>query len=276
MKNWFNHSATSLSIFLTLSFGSFYFSSCSKEKGSSATYHVFVVAGQSNTHFGEGFNPTIDISDPRIIQLGRNDNNLKLIATDQPLDHTTKDPERIGFDLTFAKQYLTLLSNPKDTVLIIPAGQSATSFRFNNWNKNDPQYNDMIERINFVLSEFPNSHLDGILWHQGESDTGNVDFQINLDQFITDVREEINQPNLPFVLGGMVPFWVNQEEKRMVIDSIIRHTPERIHNIGFADPSFPTEIIKPDNAFDPIHYDASGQRQLGIRYFQAYIKLVWR
>ena len=102
----------------------------------------------------------------------------------------------------------------------------------------------------------------------------NPDYQASLDQFINDLRTDIGHPEVPFVVGGMVPYWVHQAADRQAVEAIIADSPNRHLNVGFADPNIPFVIEKPDNTFDPIHYSAEGQRELGQRYFTAYLGIV--
>ena len=94
-----------------------------------------------------------------------------------------------------------------------------------------------------------------------------------MDRFVYDIREELNATNVPLIMGGMNPYWVNQSSKRMKLQSIIKDTPNRIHGIGYADPSFPIVINKDSNQVNSIHYNAAGLRELGARYFLSYIEL---
>ena len=90
---------------------------------------------------------------------------------------------------------------------------------------------------------------------------------------ITNFRRDIpTKYTSPFILGGMVPFWVDQSEARLRQECIIKTTPSRLPHSYFADPRSPCVISKTKNSIDDIHYDANGQRLLGFRYFNAYKK----
>ena len=55
---------------------------------------------------------------------------------------------------------------------------------------------------------------------------------------------------------------------------ILQNTRLRIENVGYVDPNLPFVIEKNNNEVDEIHYDASGQRELGRRYYQEYVNLI--
>ncbi len=249
--------------------------SCRKdEKKQEEVYHIIVTCGQSNTHYGIGLDEVIDAPHPQIYQLGRHDgNDMRVIPAVEPLDHYTKKEDHIGFALTFSKFYLQTYLNEEEKILIIPAGKAGSAFCEKDWNKGEPLFEDLVKRIKMVRFEYPESKLVTILWHQGESDLKNPDYQNDLDQFISDLRQSIKSPDIPFILGGMNPIWVQQDPKRIFIQNIIKNTPGRVSRTGYADPNAPIVININLNESDSIHYDAAGLRELGSRYFLSYTQL---
>ncbi len=247
----------------------------------SIKYDIILVAGQSNTNSGVGLDFSIDSVDYRIKQLGRdNTRNLKIVEAKEPLDHHGRSGDRIGFALTFSKLYadgyLEAANEEYDIkVLLILCGLGGSGFINNRWNKGDDLYKDAIYRTNLILKTYPRSELKTILWHQGESDIENDSFMVQLDSFIIDLREDLNTEDPPpFILGGMVPFWVSKDSLRGVTQEIIMDTPNRLDKVGYADPMEPFIINKENDFWDMIHYDASGQRELAKRYFSEYERLV--
>ena len=238
-------------------------------------YDVFLVIGQSNTHQGIGFDPVLDAPDDHIKQLGRYNNfNLKIITASEPLDHLSKLQNTVGIAMTFAKKYKNTFLQSGRKILIIPGSMGSTGFGSNYWNPGDTLYNDAVMRTNYVLNNF-NSKLVAILWHQGEDDIGNPNYQQRLDTMIVKIRKDINGDNMnvPFILGGMVPYWVIQDTNRIILNTIIENTVIRIENTGYANPKVPFLIEKPDNDFIPIHYDANGLREMGRRYFSEFERI---
>lgn len=234
-------------------------------------YHVIIVAGQSNTHYGLGFDIELDAPDASIMQFGRhNARDYKIVQAAHPLDHHTRIDSSIGFSMTFAKLYLKDYVLKGEKILIIPCGKAGSSFIENNWRVGGSQYQDLIDRVNYVQSAFPNNELKAILWHQGESDIKNSDYEKELDAFIGNIRTRIGHEDLPFILGGMVPNWVSKEPAHQSIQNIIRHTPERVDQTGYANPDFPFKIEKELNLTNQIHYNAKGLRELGRRYYSSY------
>jgi hypothetical protein len=237
-----------------------------------SAYDVFLVAGQSNTYWGQGYDSIKDKGSEGIYQLGRlAGTDLKIIPAKEPLHHFNPKPDRIGFALTFAKLYQTYIKKQRD-ILIVPCGMDNTGFDGEGWHKKDFLYDDALNRINYVFKKYPKSKLVAILWHQGEKDINYKGYQKDLDTLIVQFRREIStaSSNTPFILGGMVPFWTDLKEARKKQQLIIENTAKRLPNIGYVSPYMPTRIQKPNNMLDTVHYNAAGQREMGKRYFEVY------
>ncbi|MFH2141185.1 MAG: hypothetical protein ABIJ97_02090 [Bacteroidota bacterium] len=93
---------------------------------------------------------------------------------------------------------------------------------------------------------------------------------------ILKIRKEItgSDTDVPFILGGMVPYWVNQDTNRLVINNIIENTVLRIENTGYANPLKPFLIEKQNNDSISYHFDANGMREMGQRYFSEYVRII--
>lgn len=258
------------------SFFLIFFCSCNNNdiEKNEPTNYIVLIAGQSNTHWGLGFDSKLDKPIETIKQLGRFGNdNMQIIEATEPLHHHTSRENRIGFGLTFSKLLKDYL-NTKKNIILVPCGFGGSSFMENNWNKGDDLYSDAVYRLKYLLENYPDSELTAILWHQGESDLDSLIYEKNLDDFIINLRNDLDAFDVPFILGGMVPFWVDESENRQEQQEIISNTLKRHNLIGYANPELPFRIEKPDNQFDMIHYDANGQRELGKRYFKEYLRLI--
>src|SRR6185312_11892926 len=98
----------------------------------------------------------------------------------------------------------------------------------------------------------------------------------DLDTFIVQLRRDIIGANstTPFILGGMVPYWVEKKPERKKQQNIIKETTRRVPATAYVDPYFPQKIQKPDNSQDTLHYNADGQREMGKRYFEVYKNMI--
>ena len=237
---------------------------------------IILVAGQSNTCAGIGMDPSKDFGIEGIYQLGRFGNqNFRVIPAEEPLQHYTKSEEKIGFALTFAKHLFDHFQKEED-IIIVPCGYGGTGFIDQRWNKSNDLYKDAVNRVNFLTNKYPLAEVVAILWHQGEKDAneGNTHYMEDLDQFITNIRLDLGNENLPFILGGMVPYWTNKSASRLVYQEIIKNSTLRHVNLRYADPNLPFVIDKMDNSIDEIHFNAEGQRILGERYFEQFLSII--
>jgi len=232
-------------------------------------YDIFLIAGQSNTHLGKGLDTLIDTDDQRIKQLGRfGTHNKRVIAAKEPLEHWTAAVNDIGFGLTFAKASLAKYMHEGRRVLLIPCGHGSTGLSTNHWNKGNALYNDAVERTRSALSLNKENKLIAILWHQGESDVTWPGYEPRLDSMITRMRREITgDQSVPFLLGGLVPGWVEKDTSRKIMQSAISNTPKRVANTAFVSPYYPVVIKTANMGITEVHYDAAAQRILGKRYF---------
>jgi hypothetical protein len=265
-----NRSLTLL-LFLSLSF-------FAQAQEDDHAYDVFLIAGQSNTLHGCCKDPALQEEDPDIKQLGRfEDEDMQIIPAIEPLAHHSTKEDWIGFATTFAALYKEKFLEDGRKILLIPCGKGGTGFSNKQWNPTQELYVDAVERTNHVLETYPNARLKAILWQQGERDArdNNDDYQKNLDKFITSIRSDIHDADsIPFIMGGMVPYWVDDKRRRDDFEKIIRRTPRRMPRVWYVDPRDPFPIEKRHKDEDPIHYDANGQIELGNRYFKIYKQML--
>ena len=252
--------------------------SCRKEKRMESIiegYDIILNIGQSNTHYGDEGAFVVPKIHEDIQQLGRfNGNDMEIIQAKEPLEHHTQLNQSIGFATTFAELYRRDFLTKGRKVLIIPCGHAGTGFQDGKWSVGGYLYTDAYRRVEHIYQFADKSKLVAILWHQGENDIGNPHYQEDLDGFIKALRTQVKNETVPFILGGMVPYWVNQNSERQTIQSIIKDTPQRLNRTGYADPEYPFEIEKTVKDQNAIHYDGAGQIEIGRRYYETYKKIV--
>ena len=238
-------------------------------------YDIILNIGQSNTHYGDEGPFSVPKIHPDIKQLGRfEENDLEIIDATEPLEHHTQLSESVGFATTFAEQYRQNYLAQGRKILIIPCGHAGSGFQDSKWEVGGYLYSDALRRVEHIYQFADKSKLVAILWHQGENDIGYKKYQQDLDGLIQSLRTQLNNKTVPFILGGMVPHWVNQSADRQEIQELIRSTPNRIPNTGYANPMIPFEIEKESKDQNAIHYDGAGLIELGKRYFKVYQDIV--
>jgi hypothetical protein len=179
----------------------------------------------------------------------------------------------VGFGMTFAKN---LADATGRTVLLIPCARGDTSFTAKNsytWDPADTRtrvnlYRRAVEAIDKVLARFPGSEIAAVLWHQGETDvplTSASVYQTKLDSVVDGLRDRYGE-GLPFILGQMVPEEMERSHKPYpAIDAVHADTPNRRPCTAFV--AGPRSCC---NSETDTHYNAAGQRQLGLAMWHAY------
>lgn len=251
--------------------------------GGASWYDIFLIAGQSNTHYWSWwYDGALDAWWVNIKQWGRySPYNNTVSEITSWLDHWTIDAAKIWFWVSFAKDYIAdgrLESGQK--VLLIPAGYWNTGFSTNNWNKWDTVYEDAITRVNLAIASNAGSTFEWILWHQWEKDasttTTKAVYKTAFQGMISDMRADITwaSSSTPFVLGWMVPSWIDSHNTApFTADQIEDAHIETISEVDYtwyADWRTPTALVWDIAWWDEIHYTADSQRTLWERYYTAY------
>ena len=98
--------------------------------------------------------------------------------------------------------------------------------------------------------------LRGMLWHQGESDSGlsTAAYKDRLKEFITAIRADLGQPDLPFLVGELIQS--SYATTRAAQQQAAAETP----NAAFIS----SVALKGDST--TIHFDTLGQLDFGRRY----------
>jgi len=112
------------------------------------------------------------------------------------------------------------------------------------------------------------SKLAGILWMQGEADakylTAAKQYAGNLNRFVNALRSKLKSPNALFIMGSVNPP-INIFPSTPIVQNAQRVSASRIRNL---------RLIKTDDLGkrnDHVHYNTSGQLELGKRFARAYL-----
>lgn len=239
--------------------------------------HLIGAYGQSNVS-GRGI-PYSTFTDPqnaRIKQFpARGSASGTIVAAAEPLTmHDTATG--IGPALQFARQYLRDLPED-DIVIIVPAAHGGTPLSSDvqlawRWGVAGNLSAQAVAQTQAALvaaeAAYPNAvvSLDAILWIQGETDStttamisGPV-YRVDLDALIAGVRSSFELPELPFILGQMLPEALGTGT-RDAVNAVHQNTPYRVAFTGFS--LAPSGMQNGDN----LHFDAAGQRVNGSRMY---------
>lgn len=227
-------------------------------------YDVFVLAGQSNMIGRYGpVDGALDATDADILQWGFN--GQAAVSAADPLDHDGETANTIGLGLTFAKAYKAdgrLTGSRK--VLLVPVARGGQAISY--WAPGGAADLAVIASVNAAMAAGTGTNvLKGILWHQGESDSGRstASYAADLDALIAHWRTEFDgaSASTPFVTGGLLPGGSATDAN---IVAALQQTPDRLAYTDFASA---TSLV---SGGDNLHFNAASLRTLGGRYFPAW------
>jgi hypothetical protein len=119
--------------------------------------------------------------------------------------------------------------------------------------------------------------LKGILWHQGEADSGKEDTARNygarLAQMVKDLRTDLGAGEIPFVAGKLGEYLARESKTGTpsfwpVVNEQIAALPSLVPHAAVAD----STGLKPKS--DNVHFDTPSLREFGKRYAGAMKKLL--
>ncbi len=129
-------------------------------------------------------------------------------------------------------------------------------------------WDDALRRAKIALQA---GTLQGILWHQGESDSNAgpaPTYEARLHDLVARLRVELSAPAVPFIAGQMGKFpdapW---NEFKTQVDRTHRELPRKVKVTAFVS----SEGLQ--HKGDKVHFDADSCREFGQRYAAAYLKL---
>jgi hypothetical protein len=226
---------------------------------------IFIMAGQSNMA-GRGLvEPGDTLSNPRILTINRDN---KIIVAKEPLHFY--EPNLTGLDcgVSFANRLLRDV-DPSVTILLIPAavgGSSSHQWLGDSVHRNVKLLTNFKERVNAV-KKF--GTIKGILWHQGESDTGSklvAGYEERLQKIFTQLRSACGNATVPIVIGELGSYSENHGNWSLINQSI--------HHYALSDKNaivVDTDDLKSKD--DKIHFNSEGQRTMGERMAVKYLEL---
>lgn len=228
-------------------------------------FHLFLLVGQSNMAGRGTVEPQDTELHPRVLMFNKSGDWVPAV---DPLHFDKPKVVGVGLGRSFAIAYAE--ANPGVTVGLIPCavgGSPIDSWKpggYHSQTKSHP-YDDTLARAKSAL---PAGTLQGILWHQGESDSKaglSTTYERKLHELIARLRGEFDAAKVPFIAGQMGQFaerpW---NEHRRRVDAAHQALPESVPKTGFVS----SDGLK--HRGDEVHFDSASYRELGRRYFEAF------
>ncbi len=144
------------------------------------------------------------------------------------------------------------------------------------WEPGGDLAENAIRRTKAALEALPTgSHLAGMLWHQGESDCQEADSQFSerLQTALSALREKLDEPSLPIVVGEMGHFLaaLAKDDKRFAyatdINASIFAASKALVNCECASAQ------GLGHGGDRLHFDTPSLMELGRRYAAKWVSL---
>lgn len=248
---------------------------------SPADYDVYLIGGQSNMD-GRGYNSDLIGTNsiwaqPQSGTLIYYANPVNLNATNptyntgwQTLTPGFSVPPgfsgalpspRFGPEISFATSMASLSGDHR--IALIKVTQSGTSLS-GDWKPSTGyMYATLTNFVRIAVQQLrdrgASCTLRGMIWHQGESDTGGsaaLNYETNLTQLIRSVRTDLGITNLPFVVGEIAT------NKTEVVRQAQFNVSESVPFVGFASADGLTTV-------DGTHFTSDDVLILGQRFASA-------
>ncbi len=231
-------------------------------------FHLFLLAGQSNMA-GRGDLAEADPeTNPQILMLTKD-------GSWQPaMDPVHYDKKIAGVGLARAFADELLRNKPGITIGLVPAaigGSPIASWEPGAYHEktNTHPYDDAIARAKRAMQD---GTLHGILWHQGEGDSGaqkSAVYKEKLLELVAQFRSDLGAPDVPFIIGQLGQFegkpW---SPGRVLVNQAHMEVAQEILNGGFVSSDGLTD------KGDLTHFNAGSLKEFGRRYAEAYLQLV--
>jgi len=240
---------------------------------SKENFHLFLLMGQSNMSGGVGLAAGDTKPVPSVMKMryAKEGEEPKWAPGAHPLHPRRPNKKaRFGPGLSFAEAYLA--DKPGVAVGLIPMAWGGRSIA--QLSKGSEIYGDAIRHTKAAMQS---GTLKGVLWHQGESDTVEQTrtdaYENRLHRLIEDVREDLGNPQLPFIAGNLAEFYGTGKDHKAPdrvtritkIKEVLRRLPKKVPHTGFVEstgcsPAAPAKV----------HFDRKSSLLMGKRYAKVY------
>ena len=247
-----------------------------KVPSSKEDFHLFLLMGQSNMSGGVGLAAGDTKLVPQVLKMryAKEGEEPKWAAGAHPLHPGRPNKKaRFGPGLSFAEAYLT--DKPDVTVGLIPMAWGGRSIV--QLSKGSEIYGDAIRHTKAAMQV---GTLKGVLWHQGESDTVEQTrtdaYEKRLYRLIEDVREDLENPQLPFIVGNLAEFYGTGQDHKAPdrvaritkIKEILKRLPKKVPHTGFVESTGCSPAARAK-----VHFDRKSCLLMGKRYAKVYADL---
>jgi len=184
----------------------------------------------------------------------------------EPL-HTDK-PENagIGLGMSFAVELI-------ERAELAPIGLVPCAFGGTPLSRWMPMADLYENAVSIARTAMENGDLKGILWHQGESDSGNYDDAVSYGErfqdMICSLRSELSADRVPVLAGGLGDFLRNRKDSEFyeLVNQQLRDLESNLPGYVFVS----ADTLHDRGDF--LHFSSASLRELGLRYARRFLDL---
>jgi hypothetical protein len=222
---------------------------------------LFLLAGQSNMAGRGVITPEDQAPIPGVFALNK---EMGWGPAVDPI-HFDKPIAAVGLARSFARTLLRFA--PQQKIGFVPAAMGGSSL--DEWKPGGALFTQAVQRAKAAA---PAGTFCGILWHQGEADSGKEElarsYTARWIPMMTALRGELGAPELPVVVGQLGEFLKTESSPFCgVVNEHLAQLPLRARRVGFVS----SAGLKDKG--DSIHFDTAGLHEFGRRYALAYLGL---
>lgn len=237
-----------------------------------ARMELYLLAGQSNMA-GRGAVEAGDrVIHPRLFAFDKSEHWVPAI---DPI-HFDKPIAGVGPGRSFGLAIADAHRSARTRIGLIPVavgGSPITSWEpgaLDVATKTHP-YDDALARARAAMKD---GELKAILWHQGEADSkegASALYDQRLRALIARFRQDLGIPDLPVLIGQLGRFDAKPWTAPWIrVDSVHRTLPTQLRNVAFVSAAGLTD------KGDTVHFNSASARELGMRYAEAYLRMMSR
>ena len=218
-------------------------------------FHIYLLMGQSNMVGRDARTLSDQVEDPRVLALN---GDGQWVVAREPMHAGGRG---IGPGIPFAREMRE--RDGTVTVGLIPCAVGGSPLR--RWVKGGDLYEKAVRRARLAAEA---GVIQGVLWHQGESDSRNEEnaasYQSRLTQMFRDLRLDLSRPELPIVVGQLGEFLVAEKYPHAdTVRGAIRDVATALGGVGYADAAGLA------HKGDKLHFSADAEVEFGQRYAAA-------
>lgn len=230
-----------------------------------AKFHCFLLLGQSNMAGYALAQSSDKVEDPRVLVLGY-DNNAALGRVTNKWDVASPPLHAswlnaIGPGDWFGKTMIQKVPSG-DTIGLIPcaiSGERIETFMKSGGTK----YNWILNRAR--IAQQNGGVIDGIIFHQGESNSGDPSWPGKVKTLVEDLRKDLNLGNAPFIAGELL-----YSGPCAGHNTLVNKLPSMITNCSVV--SAKGLVVDPGDTQYRLHFSHDSSVTLGKRYAEKMIQ----